>query len=81
VPKVPYAGEHHGESQPIRCLNHFLVSNRPPWLHNRRSADLRRDFWWIYEADSLEQAEPWALTCGSAACCAERLRLSVTLLP
>jgi len=28
------------------------------WLHKRH---LRRDFWWIYEADSVEQAERWAL--------------------
>jgi transposase-like protein len=45
------------------CLRHWaqglqaLLSKRTG--HQRRR--FRRDFWWIYEADSLEQAERWAL--------------------
>ncbi len=45
------------------CLRHWLQSlesllHKRSWLHRRR---LRRDFWWIYEAESVEQAERWAL--------------------
>jgi putative transposase len=45
------------------CLRHWLQNlesllHKRSWLHRRR---LRRDFWWIYEADSVEQAERWAL--------------------
>jgi len=45
------------------CLRHWLQNlesllQKRSWLHRRR---LRRDFWWIYEADSVEQAERWAL--------------------
>ena len=45
------------------CLRHWLRSleallHRRSWLHRRR---LRRDFWWIYEAENVEQAERWAL--------------------
>jgi len=45
------------------CLRHWLKAlegllQKHNWLHKRH---LRRDFWWIYEADSLEQAERWAL--------------------
>jgi transposase-like protein len=45
------------------CLRHWLQSLEPllhkrSWLHRRR---LRRDFWWIYEAENVEQAERWAL--------------------
>ena len=45
------------------CLRHWLQNLEPllhqqSWLHRRR---LRRDFWWIYEAESVEQAERWAL--------------------
>lgn len=45
------------------CLRHWLQNleallQRRSWLHRRR---LRRDFWWIYEAESVEQAERWAL--------------------
>ncbi len=45
------------------CLRHWLRSleawlHKRSWLHKRR---LRRDFWWIYEAESVEQAEHWAL--------------------
>ena len=49
------------ELQP--CLRHWLQNletrlHKRSWLHRRR---LRRDFWWIYEAESVEQAERWAL--------------------
>ena len=45
------------------CLRHWLQSlevslHKRSWLHRRR---LRRDFWWIYEAENVEQAERWAL--------------------
>ena len=45
------------------CLRHWLRSleawlHKRSWLHKRR---LRRDFWWIYEAENVEQAERWAL--------------------
>lgn len=45
------------------CLRHWLKSleallHRRSWLHKRR---LRRDFWWIYEAENVEQAQRWAL--------------------
>jgi len=45
------------------CLRHWLRSleawlHKRSWRHKRR---LRRDFWWIYEAESGEQAEGWAL--------------------
>ena len=45
------------------CLRHWLRNLEPllhqrSWLHRRR---LRRDFWWIYEAESVEQAQRWAL--------------------
>ena len=45
------------------CLRHWLRSleaclHKRAWLPKRR---LRRDFWWIYEAESVEQAERWAL--------------------
>jgi transposase-like protein len=45
------------------CLRHWLRSlelrlHQRGWLHRRR---LRRDFWWIYEAESVEQAQRWAL--------------------
>lgn len=45
------------------CLRHWLQNlesllQKRSWLHRRR---LRRDFWWIYEAESVEQAERWAL--------------------
>ena len=45
------------------CLRHWLHNleaflRKRSWLHKRR---LRRDFWWIYEADSVEQAQRWAL--------------------
>ncbi len=45
------------------CLRHWLQAlesrlHERSWLHRR---SLRRDFWWIYEADSVEQAERWAL--------------------
>lgn len=45
------------------CLRHWLQNlesllRKRSWLHRRR---LRRDFWWIYEAESVEQAERWAL--------------------
>jgi transposase-like protein len=45
------------------CLRHWLQNlesllHKRSWLHRRR---LRRDFWWIYEAESIEQAERWAL--------------------
>ena len=45
------------------CLRHWLQNlesllHQRSWLHRRR---LRRDFWWIYEAESVEQAERWAL--------------------
>ncbi len=45
------------------CLRHWLgtletLLHKRSWLHRRR---LRRDFWWIYEAENVEQAEGWAL--------------------
>ena len=45
------------------CLRPWLQNLEPllhqrRWLHRRR---LRRDFWWIYEAESVAQAERWAL--------------------
>jgi transposase-like protein len=45
------------------CLRHWLQNleallHKRSWLHRRR---LRRDFWWIYEAESVEQAQRWAL--------------------
>jgi transposase-like protein len=45
------------------CLRHWLQNlesllHKRRWLHRRR---LRRDFWWIYEAENVEQAERWAL--------------------
>lgn len=45
------------------CLRHWLggletLLHKRSWLHRRR---LRRDFWWIYEAENVEQAERWAL--------------------
>jgi len=45
------------------CLRHWLRNLEPllhqrSWLHRRR---LRRDFWWIYEAESVEQAQRGAL--------------------
>lgn len=45
------------------CLRHWLQNlesllHKRSWLHRRR---LRRDFWWIYEAEGVEQAERWAL--------------------
>ena len=45
------------------CLRHWLQNLEPllhkrNWLHRRR---LRRDFWWIYEAESVAQAQRWAL--------------------
>ena len=45
------------------CLRHWLQNLealllKRSWLHRRR---LRRDFWWIYEAENVEQAERWAL--------------------
>jgi len=45
------------------CLRHWLQNlesllHKRSWLHRRR---LRRDFWWIYEAESVQQAERWAL--------------------
>lgn len=45
------------------CLRHWLKAlepllHRSSWRHRR---GLRRDFWWIYEADSVEQAQRWAL--------------------
>lgn len=45
------------------CLRHWLQAlesrlHQRRWLHRRR---LRRDFWWIYEAENVEQAERWAL--------------------
>jgi putative transposase len=45
------------------CLRHWLRSleawlHKRSWLHKRR---LRRDFWWVYEAESVEQAQRWAL--------------------
>jgi transposase-like protein len=45
------------------CLRHWLrnletLLHQRNWLHRRR---LRRDFWWIYEAESVEQAQHWAL--------------------
>lgn len=44
------------------CLWHWLRNLEPLlvdrcWLERRR---LRREFWWIYEADSVEQARRWA---------------------
>ena len=39
------------------CLRHWLP-NLEALLHRRR---LRRDFWWIYEAESVEQVERWVL--------------------
>lgn len=44
------------------CLRHWLHNlesslRKRSWLHRRR---LRRDFWWIYEAESVQQAERWA---------------------
>jgi hypothetical protein len=40
-------------------LRHWLQNlesllQKRSWLHRRR---LRRDFWWIYDAESVEQAE------------------------
>jgi transposase-like protein len=45
------------------CLRHWLKNleallRKQNWLHKRH---LRRDFWWIYEADCAQQAERWAL--------------------
>lgn len=45
------------------CLRHGLQAlesrlHQRNGLHRRR---LRRDFWWIYEAENVEQAERWAL--------------------
>jgi putative transposase len=45
------------------CLRHWLQNleallHKRSWLHRRR---LRRDFWWIYEAENVEQAQRWAL--------------------
>jgi len=45
------------------CLRHWLKTleallHQRSWLHQRH---LRRDFWWIYEADHADQAEQWAL--------------------
>ena len=45
------------------CLRHWLQAlearlHKRTWLHRRR---LRRDFWWIYEAENVAQAERWAL--------------------
>jgi putative transposase len=45
------------------CLRHWLQNleallHKRSWLHRRR---LRRDFWWIYEAENVQQAERWAL--------------------
>jgi len=43
------------------CLRHWLRTleaflHKRTWIHRRH---LRRDFWWIYKADSAEQAERW----------------------
>jgi len=45
------------------CLRHRLKSlegllQKHSWLHKRR---LRRDFWWIFAGESVEQARRWAL--------------------
>jgi len=45
------------------CLRHWLKNlesllHQRTWLQRRR---LRRDFWWIYEAESVQQAQRWAL--------------------
>lgn len=45
------------------CRRHWLQAlesrlQKRRWLNRRR---LRRDFWWIDEAESVEQAERWAL--------------------
>lgn len=45
------------------CLRHWFKTleaflHKRTWIHRRH---LRRDFWWIYEADSPEQAQRWAL--------------------
>lgn len=45
------------------CLRHWLKTlegllSKRTWIHRHH---LRRDFWWIYEADHPEQAERWAL--------------------
>jgi putative transposase len=45
------------------CLRHWLKNlesllHLRTWLQRRR---LRRDFWWIYEAESVQQAHRWAL--------------------
>jgi len=41
MPEVPCAGEHHGEPQPVRGLNHFLIAYRSSRLHHGRSAEAR----------------------------------------
>jgi transposase-like protein len=45
------------------CLRHWAQAlqallRKRTWHQRRR---FRRDFWWIYEAESVEQAERWAL--------------------
>ena len=45
------------------CLRHWAQAlqallRQRTWHQRRR---FRRDFWWIYEAESVEQAERWAL--------------------
>lgn len=57
------AGIVYPSAQLQPCLRHWLQNlesllRKRSWLHRRR---LRRDFWWIYEADSVEQAQRWAL--------------------
>lgn len=57
------AGIVYPSAQLQPCLRHWLQAlegllRKRSWLHRRR---LRRDFWWIYEAENVEQAERWAL--------------------
>ena len=45
------------------CLRHWL-RNLEPLVHQRSGRHrrrLRRDFWWIYEAESVAQAQRWGL--------------------
>lgn len=51
------------EAQLQPCLRHWAQAlqallRQRTWHQRRR---FRRDFWWIYEAESVEQAERWAL--------------------
>ena len=51
MPEVPHASKHHGQSQPIRGLNHFLIPYRPSGLHHADAPASRRFFHAIREGE------------------------------